>query len=384
MTKQKITYQLRKLVILIFVWELIFWSVFFTIFQSGSIFKSNNSSFFSFQEPKNLGWFWLIGVVIALFLFNVYQSEKIYQNAGNKIRLTIFKSSSYNKSFFSFFLFRNALAFLIIAMAQPAFGKKKVTGTVQSMELVISLDISNSMNTKDVDKSVSRLDISKRAINELINKLSGEKLGISVFAGEAYTQLPLTLDYYAAKMFVSEIETNMISKQGTNIKNALKNAYSMFTEDDKMSKAVILITDGENHEENPSEIIKTYKDKGVQLAVLGIGTKNGGLIPIDPNRPDRGFKRNALGVTIQSKLNPQFIQEIATEAGGVAMISDNAYPDLRGLLKQIAKMKRATTTGMDFEVEEQRYQIPLALSILFFIGYFLLPGIHLNFEKRRT
>lgn len=384
MTKQKITYQLRKLVILIFVWELIFWSVFFTIFQSGSIFKSNNSSFFSFQEPKNLGWFWLIGVVIALFLFNVYQSEKIYQNAGNKIRLTIFKSSSYNKSFFSFFLFRNALAFLIIAMAQPAFGKKKVTGTVQSMELVISLDISNSMNTKDVDKSVSRLDISKRAINELINKLGGEKLGISVFAGEAYTQLPLTLDYYAAKMFVSEIETNMISKQGTNIKNALKNAYSMFTEDDKMSKAVILITDGENHEENPSEIIKTYKDKGVQLAVLGIGTKNGGLIPIDPNRPDRGFKRNALGVTIQSKLNPQFIQEIATEAGGVAMISDNAYPDLRGLLKQIAKMKRATTTGMDFEVEEQRYQIPLALSILFFIGYFLLPGIHLNFEKRRT
>lgn len=384
MTKQKITYQLRRLVILIFVWELIFWSLFFAVFQSGSIFKSNNSSFFSFQEPKNLGWFWLIGVVIALFLFNVYQSEKIYQNTGNKIRLTIFKSSSYSKSFFSFFLFRNALAFLIIAMAQPAFGKKKVTGTVQSMELVISLDISNSMNVKDIDKSVSRLDISKRAVNELINKLGGEKLGISVFAGEAYTQLPLTLDYYAAKMFVSEIETNMISKQGTNIKNALENAYSLFTEDDKMSKAVILITDGENHEESPSEIIKTYKDKGIQLAVLGIGTKNGGLIPIDPSRPEKGYKRNALGVTIQSKLNPQFIQEIATEAGGVAMISDNAYPDLRGLLKQIAKMKRATTTGMDFEVEEQRYQIPLALSILFFIGYFLLPGIHLNFEKKRT
>lgn len=383
MSKQKITYQLKKLAILIFVWEIIFWSLFFTVFQAGSIFKGNNGTFFNFQEPKNLGWLWLIVGVIALFLFNAYQSEKIYQNAGNKIRSTIFKSPSFSKSFLSYFLFRNGLAFLIIAMAQPAFGKKKVTGTVQSMELVICLDISNSMNTKDVDASDSRLDISKRAINELINKLGGERIGISVFAGDAFTQLPLTLDYYAAKMFVNEIETNMISKQGTNIKNALENAYSMFTDADKMSKAVLLITDGENHEEDPSEIIKTYRNKGIQLAVLGIGTRNGGLVPVDPNRPDKGYKRNAIGTTVQSKLNPQFIQKIADEAGGVAMISENAYPDLRGLLKQIAKMKRVTTKGMNFEVEEQRYQIPLALSILFFIGYFLLPGIHLNYEKIR-
>lgn len=370
------TYQLKRLASLVIVWELIFWALFYLLIRSGNFFSPGNGNSFVFQEPKQLQWLWLIVLVAGLFFYNTYRNEKIYRNAGEKIRVTVFKPVGTGKAFISYFLFRNALAFLIIAMAQPAFGTKKVAGTVQSMELVICLDVSNSMNTRDIDPKISRLNIAKRAINELINKLGGEKIGISIFANDAYTQLPLTLDYYAAKMYVSDIETNMISSQGTNIKNALENAYSLFSENKKMSKVVILVTDGENHDEDPSEILRKFKKEEIQLAILGIGTRKGGLIPIYPEQPERGYKKTATGATVHSRLNPQFINKIAADGGGIAIVSESAFPDLRGLLKQIKQMKREKTEGMDFEVKEQRYQIPLAISLLCFTVYLLWSGTY--------
>lgn len=373
MIKQRMTYQMKRFITLIVVWEVLFWLIFGAIINSSKLLTKDAHSFFSFQEPHQLQWLWLILPIALIFLYNSYKTTQIPLFSGSKVKTTILKTNSSTKSFLSYFFFRNALVFLIIALAQPAFGKKKVAGTIQSMELVICLDVSNSMNTKDIDRNYSRLAIAKRSINELINKLSGEKIGISIFANDAFTQLPLTLDYYGAKLFVNEIETNMMTNQGTNIKSALENAYSMFTENDKMSKAVVLITDGENHETDPSSILKQYQEKNIQLAVLGIGTRTGGLVPEDPERPEKGFKKDAMGVSVQSKLNPQFIQQLASQAGGIAMISENAYPDLKKLLKQIAQMQRVQTNGMDFEVEEQRYQLPLALAILSFMCFYLLP-----------
>jgi Ca-activated chloride channel family protein len=378
MIKGGITYQFKRLASLVIVWEIIFWVLFFLLIRSGRLLNSDKSDFFVFEESQKLQWLWLIIFVAGLFLYNIYRNEKIYLNVGEKIRSTVFKPVSTRKSFISYFLFRNAIVFLIIAMAQPAFGIKKVSGTIQSMELVICLDVSNSMNTRDIDPKISRLGIAKRAINELINKLGGEKIGISIFANNAYTQLPLTLDYYAAKMYVNDIETNMISAQGTNIKNALENAYSMFSENKKMSKAVILVTDGENHDEDPSSILKKYKEEEIQLAVLGVGTKKGGLIPEYPEEPERGYKRSATGMTVHSKLNPEFLNRIAKDGGGIAIVSENAFPDLRSLLKQITHMKRVKTDGMDFEVKEQRYQIPLAISLSCFVLYLVWSGSYIK------
>ncbi len=372
------TYQLKRLASLVIVWELIFWAVFVVFVKSGNFLSSGKGTFFSFQEPEKLQWLWIVLVIAGVFLYNAYRNEKIYLSAGEKIRSTVFKPIGTRKAFISYLFFRNALVFLIIAMAQPAFGKKKVAGTVQSMELVICLDVSNSMNTKDVDAGISRLGIAKRAISELINKLGGERIGISIFASDAYTQLPLTLDYYAAKMYVNDIETNMISSQGTNIRSALENAYSIFSENKKMSKAVILVTDGENHDEDPSDILAKYKEEGIQLVVLGIGTRKGGLVPVDPEMPEKGYKRNALGTTVHSKLDPKFIERIAEKGGGLAVVSEDAYPDLRKMLKEITQMKRVKTESMDFEVEEQRYQVPLAIALVCFIGYLVWSGMYVN------
>lgn len=367
---------MKKLLSLVIAWELIFWVLFYFLVKSGDFLTSGNGSFFVFQEPQKLYWLWLIILIIGVFTFNIYRNERIYKNVGAKMKLTVFQPIRTNKSFLSYFLFRNAVVFLIIAMAQPAFGTKKVAGTIQSMELVICLDISNSMNTKDVDSKISRLGIAKRAINELINKLGGEKIGISIFANDAFTQLPLTLDYYAAKMYVNDIETKMISSQGTNIKNALENSYSMFSENKKMSKAIILVTDGENHDENPKEILDKIKTEGIQLAVLGIGTKNGGLVPLDPDFPEKGYRKNALGVSVQSKLNTSFISQIASDGGGISIINDNGYPDLRTLLKKITQMKREKTEGLEFDVKEQRYQLPLAISLICFLAYLIWTGTY--------
>ncbi len=367
---------MKKLLSLVIAWELIFWVLFYFLVKSSDFLSSGNGSFFVFQEPQKLYWLWLILLIIGVFIFNIYRNERIYKNVGAKTKLTVFQPIKTNKSFLSYFLFRNAVVFLIIAMAQPAFGTKKVAGTIQSMELVICLDISNSMNTKDVDSKISRLGIAKRAINELINKLGGEKIGISIFANDAFTQLPLTLDYYAAKMYVNDIETKMISSQGTNIKNALENSYSMFSENKKMSKAIILVTDGENHDENPKEILDKIKTEGIQLAVLGIGTKNGGLVPLDPDFPEKGYRKNALGVSVQSKLNTSFISQIASDGGGISIINDDGYPDLRTLLKKITQMKREKTEGLEFDVKEQRYQLPLAISLICFITYLIWTGTY--------
>ena len=179
-------------------------------------------------------------------------------------------------------------------------------------------------------------------------------------------------------MFVQEIETNMISNQGTNIQKALENTYAFFSKNKKLSKAVLLITDGESQEGNPSTILERYNEDGIHLAVLGIGTQSGGLVPIDPERPELGYKRSAQGVAVQSKLNPAMIQQIATEANGIALISENAYPNLKGLLNDIASMERASTTGMDFEVKKQRYQIPLLIALACWLSYLLLPIVSLK------
>ena len=158
---------------------------------------------------------------------------------------------------------------VFLSLAQPVFGTKKVSGTIESLELVICLDVSASMDVKDISDDLSRLDVSKRAIVQLINNLHGEKIGICVFAGGAYVQLPITSDYSAAKLFVNDITTSIMSNQGTNINAALSTANDMFT-DQKCSKGIIIVTDGENHEEKPSSIFEILKKKNITVNVLGL------------------------------------------------------------------------------------------------------------------
>lgn len=369
MNKSAFTYRMNPIIASILVWEVIFWAILSALFFILGYFSNGSGEQINFKSPETLWLLIMLFPIVILYIYNLKRTNHLFNSTGEKVRNKMFQPVSTSKSFFRFFLFRNAFVFLIIAMAQPVFGSKKVAGTIESLELIICLDISNSMNVKDIDDQTSRLEIAKRAIAQLVNNLHGEKIGVCVFANSAFTQLPITIDYSAAKMYVNDIETNMISSQGTNIKAALENCVTMFSENKESTKGIILVTDGENHEENPDKILEEIKEQKIQLTVLGLGTKNGGLVPKNPERLELGYKTTATGASVLSKLNYQFINSIAAKGGGYATISSDPFPNLTGLLKQINRMKKTKLEAMEFDVKEDRYQVPLFLSIGFWILY---------------
>lgn len=374
MDKRLFTYRFPLILTGILIWEFIFWITFFGfLLMMGYFSHSNVGTQMGFNNEDALPYLFLILPLNLVFLWFISWKNKKFNTIGNHhIQSVVLSPISSLQAFLKFFFFRNAVAFIILAMAQPVFGSKKVTGTIESLELIVALDISSSMNVKDIDDKVSRLGIAKRAMVQLINNLHGEKLGVVVFAGDAFAQLPLTMDYDAAKMFVGEIETGMISNQGTNIASALQVAQKMFTKT-KSSKAIILISDAEDHEGGIDIFLNQLKEKEIELSVLGLGTENGGLIPNNPDQPEFGYKLNPSGTPIVSKMNPELVKSLASKSGGTYLISDSPYPDLTTLLENLKRMKRTKVKTISFDVKQNIYQFPLMLGIIFWILFLILP-----------
>lgn len=376
MSKKQYTYRFSLLLIGALISELVFWLLLYFILSTFGYFDNDGSGKqidFRFQDA----W-WLFLLIIPFWLIQFYtlrKSNLLVFSVGKTVQKHIFSPVSTRYALIKAILFRFFMGALILAIAQPVFGTKKVSGTMESLELVVCLDISNSMNTCDIEEKNSRLDISKRALIELINNLHGEKLGLCVFANEAFVQLPLTIDYHAAKMYINEVETSMLSNQGTNIKAAIETAENMFSKE-KTSKALLIVTDGENHEEDPSEVLKLLREKEIQLSVLGIGTEKGGLVPKNPERPELGYLSTSLGTSVLSKVNPAFIKKIASLGGGTASISDSRFPNLSRFLTHFNQMKRTKIPQMEFDIKENRYQVPLVIALIFMVLFLVVPKLN--------
>jgi len=367
-------------VIPVLLWELIFWNIFFICVNTNYVIKNT----VLFLSPER---FIALGLVVVAFVFacrSLCLQHKTLLSFGKMTLKTIAHPRSAVSVFCSFFWFRNALVFLIIAWTEPFFGTKKVSNKSKNMEIVVSLDVSNSMNVCDIDPKLSRLEVAKRSIKAFIDQMEGEKIGISIFAGNAYTYLPLTTDYQGAKIFVDDIQTSMVSTQGTHVKIALYDAYKMFSEDKNIPKTVLLITDGGNHEENPTLIFKRYKKRKIQFLVIGIGTLKGGLIPCDPNNISLGYKKDAMGATVVSKLNVQFIKHIANLGKGQFMLSHQTYPDLRTLLKKIKYTDNESTQQIEINIKKQQYLLPLAISIVCYILWLIHGQRNRNLIKQNS
>jgi Ca-activated chloride channel homolog len=367
------TYKTKKILIAIFSWEIIF-SVFFLLFLylMDYFSTSNTDNHLAFKNPDALIFlFILVSLLIFSFTwFMFWKNKKLSQIGKINTLKTLLNPINSKRFFISYFLLRNAVVFIIISMAQPVFGSKKVNASLETMELVLAIDVSNSMNTKDIDAETSRLEIVKRAMIQLINSFHGEKVGICVFAGGAYIQLPITADYEAAKMYVNEIETNMLSNQGTDISSALNVSKEMFSKE-KTSKAILLVTDGENHEGQIDEASKSIKESEIILAVLGIGTKNGGFVPTDPQKHELGYKIDEKGNKVLSKVNENLLREIANKTGGFYSISSTPFPDLSQIITKFRYIKRTKVDSIELDIKENWYQIPLFLGILFFLAFSL-------------
>jgi Ca-activated chloride channel family protein len=236
----------------------------------------------------------------------------------------------------------------------------------EGVDLMIALDLSNSMLAEDIKPN--RLERARQAISRLIDKLDGDRIGLVVFAGDAYVQLPITTDYSAAKLFLSTVNTDIIPSQGTAIGKAISLSMRCFDMENGQNKAIIIITDGENHEDDAMEQTKLASEKGVFVHTLGMGLSKGGPIPVyNKYGNNTGYRKDKEGNTIISKLNEQMLQDIASAGKGTYVRANNTQAGLSALFAEINKMEKKEIGSMIFTDYKDRFQLFLSIALFLLI-----------------
>ncbi len=278
---------------------------------------------------------------------------------------------SLSKIRWKFWLTFFALFFLTIGLAGPQLGSKLVTVKRKGIEVIIALDVSNSMLAEDIKPN--RLTAAKRAIEKLVDKLDNDRIGLIVFAGKAYVQVPVTSDYVSAKMFLNTINTHSIPVQGTNLSEALSLAAQSFTSDEDVSKAIILITDGENHDEQAIETAKEIAAKGIRIYTIGIGSPQGVPIPMYDRFGRKVFKTDKEGNVVVTKLNEKTLQEIALIGKGTYVRATNSGLGLDIVFDNLNKLNKKEMESKIYSEYENYYQPFIALAILLLMIEVFIP-----------
>lgn len=379
MTKQE-RYPIKKISFIIIVFEVLFWLLLLVAIRLlNTIGSDSTSTQFDFAQPSNL---LLTGILVPfywLFLRKLNRKNNFFASIPHSIQSLISPQKSISAILRELFLFRTAIVCIILAMGQPVFGTKKMASSSFKSEIIFCLDISNSMNAKDISPAVTRLEIAKRGLIEFMNQLKGERVGIVVFAGNSFVQLPITTDYGSAKTFLQEVETTMISNQGTNINDALNLAKSLFSPIN-CPKRILLITDGENHAEDPTASISALRDQQIGLFVLGIGTENGGPIMRNPDRPELGYVTEN-DRTIISKVNVALLKSLALKANGSATLCSSEFPDFSQLLTEINLNKGEKTRDLQLEVQSEQYHWFVVLAVVCLMLLHLPTFKQLRYKK---
>lgn len=269
-------------------------------------------------------------------------------------------------------LFVFGLFFLVVGTANFQFGTKQEEVKSKGIDLVIALDISNSMLCEDI--MPNRLESSKRAIEQLIGKLHNDRLGIIVFAGDAMVQLPITTDYAAAKLFLRNISTDVIAKQGTAIGTALELAAESFDLEAPTQKAIVVITDGENHEDVALDFANEIAKKGVIIHTIGMGAPNGGPIPVYKGKKQVGFRKDRSGNTVISKLDENMLKKLAEAGEGVYVRASASSSGLSFILQEIEAMEKTEFDSKVIRNYKSRFQLFLVIALAFLLLREILPN----------
>lgn len=324
-----------------------------------------------FASPEYLYLLILLPLLLAVYIYSNYRRNRNLRLYGDvQLLKSLMPDVSVYRPSIKFWLSFAALALIVVALARPQFGSKKETITRQGIEAVIALDISNSMMAEDI--APNRLEKAKKIISRLIDKFENDKVGLIVFAGDAYVQLPITNDFISAKMFLETISPALISRQGTDIGGAISLAMKSFTNTEGVGKAIILITDGENHEGGAEEAAKLAADKGMNVYVLGIGSLEGAPIPADGSND---YRRDKEGNVVVTKLNEQMAQTVAQAGNGAYIRVDNTNNAQKILESEVNKLAKAdVTTEVYTEFNEQFEFIAWIAFILLVIEALILTG----------
>ena len=309
---------------------------------------------FRFARPEFLYLLILVPVLIGFFYYALIIKSKRLKTLGNKALLrTLMPEASRIRPRAKFYLLLVALVLSIFMMAGPQFGTKLEKQKRQGAEVVIAVDVSNSMLSQDLKPD--RMSRAKRILGGLIDNLQEDKVALMVFAGDAYVQMPLTTDVSSAKMFLSNINPGMVPIQGTAIGMAIKRSMSLFSNTDtNVGKTIIIITDGENHEDDAVAMSKKALESGITVNVMGVGTPEGAPIPIAGTN---SFRKDKYGNVVVTKLNESMCQEIASAGGGAYVKADNSSAAVRALTSELEKLSKSEIESQVYSQYNEQYTI---------------------------
>ena len=325
---------------------------------------------FRIANPEYLYALLLIPALMVFYWYSRRKRRRALAQFGQKEILSVLMpEASSARPAIKFAILILALASVIIGIARPQFGSQLKTVKREGIELIIALDVSNSMLAEDIQPN--RLEASKRSISQLVDKLSDDKIGMIVFAGEAYTQLPITSDYVSAKLFLNSISPQIVPTQGTAIGAAIELGIKSFSPQFVGSKVIIVITDGENHEDDAVGAATKAAEQGIIVHTLGMGLPKGALIPYFSNG-QKGYKKDSKGNTIVTKLDEQMLQKISQAGKGVYIRANNSQVGLNTLFNEVSKMQKTEMESQIYADYDEKFQYFMGLGLFLILLDFIL------------
>jgi Ca-activated chloride channel family protein len=325
---------------------------------------------FRFANPDFLYLLLLLPVIVILIIINEARKKKAIRRIGDEeLVKRLLPERSAIRPWLKNILLLTGIAAVIIILARPQFGSKLEEVKKEGVEVIIALDVSNSMLAEDIQPN--RLTRAKQALTRLIDNLDNDKIGLIVFAGDAYTQIPITTDYISAKMFLSAIGPEMVPRQGTAIGSAIDLGMRSFTPGEGKSKAMIIITDGENHEDDPVSRAEEASKTGIVIHTIGIGSSDGVPIPFTTGGK-RDYLKDADGNTVITKLDEDILKKIAIAGGGNYVRASNTNLGLDEVFGEIKKMKKQDMESTMYTEYKDQFQIFTAIALFFLLLEFII------------
>ncbi len=329
---------------------------------------------FRFEHSEYLMLLYLLPLLLLLYWYASKRGRtKLKKFAQTGMANVLYPTLSSKKKAIKFSLKFFAVTLIIFSLANPQLGSKIEEVKQVGIDVFICLDVSLSMTAEDIKPN--RLEKAKYEISQLIRKLHGDRIGLIVFAGKAYVQIPLTTDYSAANLLLNAVDVNSVPVPGTAIASAIKLAIDSFKKDAKTQKAIVVITDGEDHEGDLNPVVKEAKEKGILIYTIGLGSPAGVPIPIYNSAGQKiGYKKDRTGQVVLTKLDEATLKQIAEESGGKYFRGTNTEDELQKIYKDLAHLKQTEFGATRITDYEDRFYYPLILAILLLIVEQLIPG----------
>lgn len=321
---------------------------------------------YKIEEPIYFYLFAIIPILIVVFLLVVWWKKRTQRKFANATLLSkLAPNSSTFKAVLKFVFFVIGLSFLIISLTNPKMGTKLQTVKREGVDVVFALDVSKSMLAEDI--APNRLEKAKQIISKIIDKLGSDRVGVIIYAGNAYPLLPITTDHAAANMFLQNANPDMVSSQGTAINEALELAKTYYNNDEQTNRFLIIISDGEDHQEETKQIAQNIANEGVKVYTIGVGTEKGGPIPLKLNGALIGYKKDNKGETVITQRKPDVLQDIAEAANGQYIDGNKTEKPVKAIEDIIANAQKSEFETKQFSDYKDQFQWFVGIGLLFLL-----------------